>query len=87
MQRDKLAIEVAFADHVVIDERDRADARACYGLGDKAADAADTEYRDVRILEPGKAVLTQQHDLSAELLVHKNLPDTAEAAMRQLLRR
>ena len=82
MQGDELAVEIAFADSVIVYERDRADACACQGLGGEAADAADPEDSDMRALKARKTVRTEQHDLTAELHVHVISPEYGESCRK-----
>ena len=65
LAEQRLAMEVGELDHIVVDDRQLADARAGERRDDRAADAAGADHRDPRCLElalPDAADL-RQHDV------------------------
>ena len=74
LAKERLAMEVAELDHVIVDDRDRADAGSRERRNDRAPDAARAHYRDARGLElllPDSADLWQDNvpRVAVELVV------------------
>ena len=61
MQREKLAVEIARSDRVVVDEIERAHAAAQQCLERIAAHSAEPEERDARAPQPLHALAAEEH--------------------------
>ena len=75
MERDELPVEVRKGHGIVVNERDRAHARARQSLRRKAPHAADTEDGDMAFFQKIDCFVSQKHPFPVKLcFLHNCLP-------------